>query len=320
MRDKKKLLAVSAFATAAVAGIHIYNRLAFLYSTMKGRLAGVTDSSYQWRFGKVCYSVKGEGSPLLLVHHLDFDASSWEWQSIVDELAKNHKVYQLDLLGCGSSDKPKLTYTNYLYVQLINDFIKDIIKGKTDVMTSGNASSLAVMACFVEPTLYNRLVFIHPESISETKRIPGGNHKALKHIIEMPLAGTFIYNLISSKRALARKSENIYFGNFGGMDPDAQESIVDSMNEAAHLYGASARYLYASLRSHFSSIYIGNALKQLNHSIFIIGSDEKDSQTALDEYKALNPAVETSVVHGGKMLMHMEKIDEVMELCHIFLD
>ena len=70
-----------------------------------------------------------------------------------EELSKHHTVYTLDLLGCGRSEKPKITYTNYLYVQLLNEFIRDVIKGKTDIMTSQNAASIATMACLVEPSL-----------------------------------------------------------------------------------------------------------------------------------------------------------------------
>ena len=53
----------------------------------------------------------------------------------------------MDLLGCGCSDRPKITYTNFLYVQLITDFIKAVIKQPTDVLTSGLSGSFAVMAC-----------------------------------------------------------------------------------------------------------------------------------------------------------------------------
>ena len=62
---------------------------------------------------------KGEGTPLLLVHDLNCASSNYEWKYVVDDLSKRHTVYAIDLLGCGHSDKPKMTYTNYLYVQLL---------------------------------------------------------------------------------------------------------------------------------------------------------------------------------------------------------
>lgn len=55
------------------------------------------------------------------------------------KLEKHYTVYTIDLLGCGRSDKPYLTYTNYLYVQLLTDFIHDVIGERPDVVTTGNS-------------------------------------------------------------------------------------------------------------------------------------------------------------------------------------
>ena len=62
-------------------------------------------------------------------------ASGYEWSKIEDELAIDHTVYTVDLLGCGRSDKSSITYTNFVYVQMISDFIKKIIGQKTDAVS-----------------------------------------------------------------------------------------------------------------------------------------------------------------------------------------
>lgn len=316
MGKKRKLLAAAALTTAVVAGVHIVNRVVFFCSTMKERLKGASDSFYEWRFGRIYYTKEGSGKPLLLIHRLNYAASGYEWESLKKELAKEHTVYTVDLLGCGRSEKPKITYTNYLYVQLMNDFVKEVIKAKTDIMTSGNASSIASMACLVEPSLYNRLVFLQPEKISATGKTPKANHKALKYLVEAPIIGTCLYNIVSSKRILMKQCKEIYFGA-----PELiEKETVEAMNEGAHLGGPSARYMYASVRSHFTDIYIGNAIKQLNHSIFVVGSDTGDSQDAIHEYVNYNPAIESEVIHGTKLLVQMEKPAEVLELCRLFLE
>ena len=313
---KKKIISAAALTAAAVTGIHVANRLVFFYSTIKERLGCTQDSFYKWRFGNIYYTRCGEGAPLLLIHQLNYASSSYEWKAVVDTLSKSHTVYAIDLLGCGRSDKPKMTYTNYMYVQLINDFVKEVIKAKADVMTSGNAGSLASMACFIEPSLYNRLVFIQPERISETSRCPKANHKALKYLMEIPVIGTLVYNIVSSKRVLGNTFVNDYFYDADRVDTE----MIEAFCEGAHLGGASARYLYASVRSHFTDIYIGNAIKQLNHSIYVIGSNDVDSGAVLDEYMAYNPAVETAVIDHTGRLPHMERPEAVTELCGIFLD
>ena len=80
---------------------------------------------YHWRFGDIYYTKKGKGSPILLIHDMLPGGSGYEWTRIEDELALEHTVYNLDLPGCGRSEKPGMTYTNFVYVQAICDFIKE---------------------------------------------------------------------------------------------------------------------------------------------------------------------------------------------------
>ena len=77
----------------------------------------------------------------MLVHDLEPASSSYEWHEVRKRLAKNHTVYTIDLLGFGRSEKPNLTYTNYLYVQLLSDFIKSEIGHRTDILATGDAAS-----------------------------------------------------------------------------------------------------------------------------------------------------------------------------------
>ena len=74
--------------------------------------------------------------------------------------------------------------------------------------------------------------------------------------------------MVSSKAYIKKKAEETYFA-----DPDKiTDDVVEIMHEAAHLGGSSAKYFYASVRCHFTDMYVGNAIKQLNHSIFVIGA------------------------------------------------
>lgn len=85
---------------------------------------------------------KGIWSSSTLIHNLDVCSSSYEWKNIEDALSKTNTVYSIDLLGCGCSDHPILTYTNFLYVQLVTDFIKHVIGEKTDIIVSYDSSPL----------------------------------------------------------------------------------------------------------------------------------------------------------------------------------
>jgi len=51
----------------------------------------------------IFYVVKGEGEPLLLIH--GYGAGSWVWEKQMDILSRNYKVYALDIIGYGYSDR-----------------------------------------------------------------------------------------------------------------------------------------------------------------------------------------------------------------------
>ena len=121
---KKNLGILACFVGTAVGTMHVINRVFAHIATAYNYLDGNDLKYYDWRFGRIAYRKTGSGSPVLLVHNFDACSSMHEWNNIEAELAKTNTVYSIDLLGCGCSERPILTYTNFLYVQLINDFIK----------------------------------------------------------------------------------------------------------------------------------------------------------------------------------------------------
>ena len=315
MKKYKKLLNAGIISSALLLTTWGLNKLIFLRAGIKDMLFCENKHQYSWRFGNIFYTKKGSGSPILLIHELKCTASAAEWKFLINQLSKEHTVYALDLIGCGRSEKPKMTYTNYIYVQLINNFIKDVIGTRTDVITSGSSSSIAIMGCYSEPELYHHIMMVNPLSMKEMAKYPKANHKTLKTLIELPLIGTTIYNMITSYRSIFKDYKNKI------LYPDMNiQKQVDTMYEASHLGCPSARYLYASERSHFTNINILHALKKLNHSICIIGGkDEKNIQETLEDYVYCNPSIETELMDNCMQYPHIEQPEAFSSLCSIYL-
>ena len=225
--SRKKLLKGIVTAAAAAGAVYGMNRLVFFLSTMKDLLTSKEKSYYNWRFGDIYYARKGEGRPVLLLHQLSASGSDCEWQSMIDELAENHTVYTIDLPGCGRSQKEKMVYTNYLYVQAVNDFVKHVIKTKTDIITSGDTSSIAVMACHSEPSLYGRFIFINPESVDHMIRTPGPQQKCLSYLLQLPLVGTLYYVLANSRWKVKRDFRTKYYYNGDRIEPCMEDMFYE---------------------------------------------------------------------------------------------
>ena len=318
MKENRKKLLKGLAITAVTAGtVYGVNRLAFFLSTMKDLLTSREKTYYNWRFGDIYYSKKGEGKPVLLLHHLGPSGSDCEWRYMVDELAENHTVYTIDLPGCGRSQKEKMVYTNYLYVQAVNDFVKHVIKAKTDVITSGDTSSIAVMACHSEPNLYGRFIFINPESLDHMVKTPRPWQKCLSYMMQLPLIGTLYYVLASSKWQIKRDFLGKYYYDAYKIKP----GMIDMFYEAAHLGGFSARFAYASQIGYYTRINIVYALKQIDHSMYIIGGAEADGiDETIAGYTHFNPAIEAVRIEAAKGMPHMEKPAETADLCKLYLE
>src|SRR3954452_14665805 len=97
--------------------------------------------SYSWRHGSVHYVKKGMGDPLVLIHNIYPGADHDEFEHNIDQLARQHTVYALDLLGFGRSDAPRLKYTADTYVDLISDFLSQVVAEPAVVASAGLSCS-----------------------------------------------------------------------------------------------------------------------------------------------------------------------------------
>ena len=265
---KKNIKHFLFLAAAAGTGIHLMNRTVNRTACMKEILSSHPGHYYDWKHGRIYYTKTGSGAPLLLIHDLHPASSSYEWSRMMKKLEKTNTVYTIDLLGCGRSDKPNITYTNYLYVQLLSDFIKSEIGHRTDILATGAAASLAVMACGNSPELFDRLILVNPESLLSCSMVPGKNAKLCKFILDLPIVGTLIYHIASSRQNIADEFKNHYFSN----PYSVTARDIDAYYEAAHL-GDSPKSVYASVKCNYHKCNIINALKKIDNSIYLLGGD-----------------------------------------------
>lgn len=314
-KHSRKLLTISLLLTTTSAAIFAINKLINTSAVLKNILHGNSKNYFHWKFGKIHYTVQGSGSPILLIHDLFPCCNTNEWKLLVDSLSKNHTVYCIDLLGCGCSDRPKITYTNFLYVQLITDFIKSIIKEKTDVITSGLSGSFAIMACRNDETIINRIMMINPEDLAILNQIPTKQSKIAKFILELPLVGTLVYNIIMSRSNIDLLFTEKYLYNPFHQDTE----LSDSYYESAHLDNGNGKYLLSSIKGKYIYCNIAQALKTINNSIYIIeGKSEQRSEESVALYTSINPAIESEIISHSKHLPHIDNSEKVLESIDIF--
>lgn len=311
----KRLITLAALATTTTAIIHIVNKVVAASASLKEMLDTNGKNYYHWRFGDIYYTRKGKGSPILLIHDMLPGGSGYEWNKIEDDLALEHTVYNIDLPGCGRSEKPGMTYTNFVYVQSICDFIKNVIGEKTDVIVSGYSGSFVLMACRNEEKLFNKIMMVNPVNPGVLKQMPAKKDKLFRKCLEIPVFGTLLYHMVVSRSAINDEFvENFSFDPFHPL-----RDLQDAYYEAAHKGGCYAKNAYASKVSKYMNIDITRALKEIDNSLYIVeGEAENNGEAAVEAYQNINPSVEAVTLKETKHFPQVEDPEHFLEQVGIF--
>lgn len=299
-------------ATVAIgAAMYAANELIIKYATSKNLLKKDDGKYYSFKYGNIFYKVSGEGEPVLLIHDINECSSGMEWVYLEKKLSQTHKVYTIDLLGCGRSDKPKLTYNSFLYVQLINDFIRDVIEEPTDIIATGKSVAPVVMAAKLKEELVNRIMLINPADLSDLGDIPSGFDKAKKYFMTCPIIGTFAYHMMHTNDCIFNTFLNDYFSD---ANADFTE-ICEYYYESAHRDKSGSKYLYASLLGGSLNLNINHGVKVLDKDIIIVsGDDYYESDYVPAEYAELNDNIECISIMETSYLPQLEAPAKVMDI------
>lgn len=186
---------------------------------------------YPTAFGDMVYRVTGQGPPLVLIHGIAPGVSGHVWDTNVANLAEHFRVYVVDLLGFGSSDKPDITYTGERFARILTDFLRDVVKEPAVLVAQGLAAGIAARTAAQNPNLAAGLVLENP-----TGGVSDGIGTRLQAAISsLPFLASSSYLAMTRRSRMADMLSDQVFA-----DPArATTTIVDRYYDNAHQPGAS---------------------------------------------------------------------------------
>lgn len=313
MKKNKSLLKTSAIAIGI---LHLINKVIDSNSIVNNTTR-TNGKYYHWKHGDIFYRVFGEkgNRPLLLIHDLNFSSSSFEWMRMAKQLSDSYTVYCIDLLGCGKSDKPAITYTNYFYVQMLTDFVTEVIQEQTDVAATGLSGSFALLANALNHELFDQIMLVSPPSIPQLKQTPDDRSRIVLRLFELPVIGKSLYYILASRSNLEYfLTETCFFNSFH-MEP----SVLKAYYDAAHTGNGNGKYVLASLKSNYLYADITKALKEAANRIVIVnGTQNKEHESIEKGYLNINPNLVIESISGAKLLPQLENEEEMAELLYHF--
>jgi pimeloyl-ACP methyl ester carboxylesterase len=228
-RRRKALIAAGALGGLAV----LNTRLERSGGDLSNRLGGET-RYYRWRGGYLAYAVAGEGEPLLLVHGIYAGASSFEFRNNFGELSKDFRVYALDLLGCGLSERPLRRYGPEDVTAQVEDFVREEIGAAAHLVASSLSGALSIPALVRSPQLFRKSVLICPTGYRSLGKPSGYLGGAIYGLFLAPVLGDTLYHAIVSRRGI-----RYYLGNLAYHDAGfVTEDLVESYYRTGHQRGA----------------------------------------------------------------------------------
>ena len=197
----------------------------------------------------------------------------------------------------------------------LSDFIKNVIHEKTDVIASGYSCSFSILACNNESNLFGKLFLVNPPSFATLSKIPGKRSKLYKFLLEVPVFGTLVYNMITCQSNVELLFTENYLFNPFKVTPE----MIDVYYEAAHKGFSSSKYLMSSMVGRYMNNSISHALRNINQSIVLIFGEHEDSFEEVGEsYTNSNPAIETTVIASSKHLPHMEAPEKFVDTLKVY--
>lgn len=311
---KKTLKKIVGTSALILTGMYTVNK--YIENNVTSITPTKQDKIFTWRDMEIHYLEKGEKNKpsLLLIHNLYPSSSKEEWNYIDEQLALNYHIYELDLPGCGKSDKPNITYINFMYVQLLSSFMKEVIQEKTNICAAAYSSSFALMTARMNENLINKIIIINPTSIDELVKPVSKQSMIKKQLIELPIVGTSLYNYKMKKTSIEDDFKYIYYYN----DKNVDEREINISYYNAHCKKSCGKYLLGSILGNYTNINIIHALTKIENDVYLIGSGHH--KKIIQEYMKYNKKIQTIFVSNCRLLPHLEIPKTIIsEINHILL-
>jgi len=170
--------------------------------------------TWNWKSYKIQYTVMGAGKPLVLLH--GFGASIGHWRKNIPVLADaGYRVFAIDLLGFGGSDKPPLEYTMELWEELVKDFWSAHIQQPTVFVGNSIGGLLSLMVIANHPEIAAGGILINcagglshrPHELNPPLRLAMG---AFNRLVRSKLTGKALFNRVRQKSQIRRSLMQVY--------------------------------------------------------------------------------------------------------------
>ena len=248
----------------------------------------------------VAYEVQGHGSPIVLLHSMHLGASRREWRPQIENLAKEYRVYSIDMVGYGQSDKPQKPWTAYQYAIFLHQFLTDVVNSPVVVAAANGGADIALVLSMLYPTDIKKMILISPEGIGQGFATPQDT-EPLKKLL-LPVAGTQIFLDSTTKKCIKRMAKQLFW--------QTERMPVDFVENLYHnaRYGKGAKISFVSYRTRFFAADTRRAFSELSIPFLLIWGEKNEINPIqyLEQAEAMQDKGEFLLFEDTASLPHLE--------------
>ncbi|WP_425214893.1 alpha/beta fold hydrolase [Tumidithrix helvetica] len=127
----------------------------------------LTDRFWMWRNYKICYRAAGldrgvESPAVVLIH--GFGASVGHWRKNIPALAEVSRVFAIDLIGFGASEKPhpsRSPYTFETWGAQVADFVREVVGSPAILIGNSIGAVVAMQTAILAPEWVAKTILIN---------------------------------------------------------------------------------------------------------------------------------------------------------------
>lgn len=278
---------------------------------------GGTQRRWTWRGYDIFVAEAGSGPLVVLVHGIYAGASSYEFRKLFPQLAANHRVVAFDLLGCGLSDRPNISYSGELFVEQIVDALGEFGTEPTTLVGSSMGGAFAIRATARATDRVAQLVAISPTGLGGVlDRDPAGAQLAVTALLRAPVVGETLFNALASRPSLRWFLENQSYADKSSVTPE----IVDHYYAVTHQPGA--RYVPAYFVGGGLNLNVARDLPFITAPVLIAWGERAPSVSKVEnasEFLKLAQRGSLVTFPNAGLLPHEEQPEDMCAAIEAFL-
>lgn len=256
------------------------------------------------------YVTMGEGEPLIMVHGGGPGAGGRSgWANTAPALAKRYRVYAIDLIGSGETDKPMVDYSLQTLVEHVAGFIDALNLRQVNIMGNSQGAYVALKYVLDNPGRAKKVGLISSGSIATACGIdaPPGKRVALPRFDGSKASlRAFMEAIINDRSKL---TDELIDSRYAVASQPGHKEMLDSLQ--------AYRKLAMQDPSHHQVWYLRDRLPKLKVPACIIwaGNDRTAPLDPLgNELRKLAPQIPFHVVDGAGHQVQNDKPEECNRL------